>query len=391
MASQNSQDMEIEQPEAQVRSGLEIIGWTEEQALAFQTRLRSEVGDIVRSALTEAFHTGNVAGQNVTNSASSGEPRSSLLRGVEEPVVHPSASRDLSRSLEDNDVRQSPDSRRYVPTEKDSDLSRFLSRVKLGQPEKWEDVSKDSDVRQFLRSVKRYFELNGLPERLWGLYATTFLKGKALDLWELEFEEVEQNEGAHAVTWGRFEQFMLQSYGSLLPVREARDRYDKLQQTGSVADFVRNMRQAVRELQGSVLHPGGSVIIDFIAKLKPEVRSYVQNNAPEGWWTSISPVYKKALQFEMNQRAAVHVKGAVNENPHAKPHVSSELGKRPAEGKVEKKSAKKQKANGKEVFTPKKKWMARKREGRCLRCGQPGHVMAECKNPKSAEPFQKGN
>jgi len=102
-------------------------------------------------------------------------------------------------------------------------------------------------------------------------------------------------------------------------------------------------------------------------------------------------VYKKALQFEMNQRAAVHVKGAVNENPHAKPHVSSELGKRPAEGKVEKKSAKKQKANGKEVFAPKKEWMARKREGRCLRCGQPGHVMAECKNPKSAEPFQKGN
>lgn len=44
-----------------------------------------------------------------------------------------------------------------------------------------------------------------------------------------------------------------------------------------------------------------------------------------------------------------------------------------------------------EVFTPKKEWMARKREGRCLRCGQPGHVMAECKNPKSAEPFQKGN
>jgi len=67
--------------------------------------------------------------------------------------------------------------------------------------------------------------------------------------------------------------------------------------------------------------------------------------------------------------------------------TTSELGKRPAEGKVKKKSAKKQKANGKEVFTPKKEWMARKREGRCLRCGQPGHVMAECKNPKSAEPF----
>ena len=37
------------------------------------------------------------------------------------------------------------------------------------------------------------------------------------------------------------------SYGSLLPAREARDRYEALSQTGVVFDFVREIRQSVRE------------------------------------------------------------------------------------------------------------------------------------------------
>ena len=39
----------------------------------------------------------------------------------------------------------------------------------------------------------------------------------------------------------------------------------------------------MRELQGTVLHPGGSVIVDFIAKLKPDLhRVTVQGSAAQG-------------------------------------------------------------------------------------------------------------
>jgi hypothetical protein len=282
-----------------------------------------------------------------------------------------------------------------VPRSNEELDERLLSRVKLGVPEKWngERGKGRDDVRHFLRGVRRYMQLSGLPERLWGPYATSFLCGKALDLWELEFEDLERTEGMQAVTWPRFEQFMLSTYETLLPVREARERYDKLLQTGSVEDFVRNMRHCVRELEGTVLFPGGSVIVDFIAKLKPDVRRFVQENAPEGWWKSVNQLYQKALLFEMNQRAAVAVRGG------ADPAVPSVLGKRQAGGeggKTSNTSKKKQKsahvdANGdRGVYIPKKEWLARKAAKRCLRCGQEGHEAAKCTNAKTAAPFSEG-
>ncbi|DBA98142.1 TPA: hypothetical protein ACH3X1_014761 [Trebouxia sp. C0004] len=62
-----------------------------------------------------------------------------------------------------------------------------------------------------------------------------------------------------------------------------------------------------RELIGTPYHPGGSAIDDFIKNLTPAVRKYVQDNAPEEWWTDVKQVYKKSLQYELNQRAAVTV------------------------------------------------------------------------------------
>ena len=45
--------------------------------------------------------------------------------------------------------------------------------------------------------------------------------------------------------------------------------------------------------------------MDFIKKLTPAVRKYVRDNAPKEWWTDVKQVYKKSLQYELNQRAAV--------------------------------------------------------------------------------------
>ena len=329
-------------------------------------------------------------GASATTSKSPGMPRTSISP---DDVSRQPDLRDVSEVSADN--LSLP---KRVPYRFEESDERLLSRVKLALPEKWNGErgkGRDHDVRHFLRSVKRYLQLSLLPERLWGSYATSFLSGKALDLWELEFEDLERAEGLQAVTWSRFEQFMLKTYETLLPVNEARERYDKLRHTGSVEDFVRNMRHSVRELEGTVLHPGGSVIVDFLAKLKPDVRGFVENNAPEGWWTSVNQLYQKALLYEMNQRAAVAVRGG------ADTAVPSVLGKRPADGNGGKAAQKKQKpANAatddaqkgrkRETFIPKKEWLARKAAKRCLRCGQEGHHAAECKNEKTAESFQKG-
>ena len=52
---------------------------------------------------------------------------------------------------------------------------------------------------------------------------------------------------------------MRRSFANMLPARQARGCYDKLSQTGSVKDYVRELVQVVRELEGTPFYPGGSV------------------------------------------------------------------------------------------------------------------------------------
>ena len=85
-----------------------------------------------------------------------------------------------------------------------------------------------------------------------------------------------------------------------MPAREAKQRYSSLTQTGTVKQYVHDMMEVVRELEGTVFHPGGCVFDDFIDGLKPSVQRFVQDNAPSGWWTNIRDLYQKALDYELN-------------------------------------------------------------------------------------------
>ena len=100
---------------------------------------------------------------------------------------------------------------------------------------------------------------------------------------------------------------MHDQYGQLQPACEARAAYEELRESSfdSVSSFIHAFRIKERELVGTPYHPGGGAIFDFIRNLTPAVRKYVQDVAPEEWWTDVQQVYKKALNFELNERAAV--------------------------------------------------------------------------------------
>ena len=103
--------------------------------------------------------------------------------------------------------------------------------------------------------------------------------------------------GHDLITWDDFVCFMNRSYASLLPACEASRHYAKLKQTGSVKEFVREQVQVVHELDGTPYHPGGSVFDDFRNGLKPDVRKFVDDHAPTGWYTHIKDLYQKALRL----------------------------------------------------------------------------------------------
>ena len=153
----------------------------------------------------------------------------------------------------------------------------WVRTAKLDKPAKFsgkssEHAERSRRLRGFLREVQRYLLITGLEKGYWGLVAAHFLEGAALDVWELELDALQAEGGLTAVTWEKFESCLTEQYASLMPAREARTVYDGLFQEGFVADYVTAFRQSLRELSGTVFHPGGSALFDFIKRgMQPDV------------------------------------------------------------------------------------------------------------------------
>ena len=153
-----------------------------------------------------------------------------------------------------------------------------------------------------------------------GLFARNFLSASPRKKWDREIEHLQREAGSALIEWKDFDTFMLRSYASMLPAREARHRYAGLRQNGTVKEFVREQIQLVRELEDTPFHPGGSVFDDFIKGLKPDVQCFVQDHAPAGWWTEIKDLYQK--DFEMNGLASVRAR-ATGRSPEQSVHRDS--------------------------------------------------------------------
>ena len=290
-------------------------------------------------------------------------------------------------------------------------VDKWLTKCKIDKPNRFsgESAGCGEHVKSFLSEVKRYFVVTRLPVSSWGVMSAHFLKGAALLSWELEFQDAVLAEGPNAVSWDKFEHFMLHSFGLLQPATEIRTAYDAMVQSDydTVSEFVREFRLKERELVGTPYYPAGGAIIDFIRKLIPAVRRYVQDNAPEEWWTDVKQVYKTALNFELNKRAAVQIEPSARENTNRHDSQSSKktqkrggnAGKRLAFDSSSGGHAKKAKAAGGKkgvssnephVKTP--EWLARVKANKCGGCGLTGHKFKGtdgvriCPNKKNPAP-----
>ena len=150
-------------------------------------------------------------------------------------------------------------------------------------------------VRPFLRELARYFQLCKLPEAEWAKYGPALLTGEPLILWEAEEEECKAREAE--VNFEHFRSLLLRYYDLPLPLR--RKMYDSISQTGSVTEYVREMKRIVLELADTPLAPSeGGIIFTFIRGLKQPFQDYVEQSAPVSWWTATAPLFEKALSLE---------------------------------------------------------------------------------------------
>ncbi|DBA97155.1 TPA: hypothetical protein ACH3X1_014921 [Trebouxia sp. C0004] len=197
----------------------------------------------------------------------------------------------------------------------------------------------------------------------------------------------------------------------MLPACEARRHYDKLSQTGSVKDYVRELVQVVRELEGTPYHPGGSVFDDFIKGLKSDVHRFAQDHARTGWWTEITDLYQKALDFEVNGLASGRVrdcspgrtnqpnasrsndsserryagkkrKGAPGGAGGSPPNKGSGAGGDPGQGSSGGGGGRPRKGG---IWISKEEIAARKAHEVCIWCAQEGHMGKDCSNEKTVQ------
>ncbi|DBA98099.1 TPA: hypothetical protein ACH3X1_014720 [Trebouxia sp. C0004] len=135
--------------------------------------------------------------------------------------------------------------------------------------------------------------------------------------------------------------------------------------------YTKSLQLKERELIGTPYHPGGSAIIDFIKELTPAVRKYVQDNAPEEWWTNVKQVYTKSLQYELNQRAAV----TVHTDSDCEPDVGLDIASESEHDDDYLLEHDIEHGGRKRVRTPPS---VCKKSQKCYRCGEPGHRAKDC-------------
>ena len=177
------------------------------------------------------------------------------------------------------------------------------SALKPPPPGRWSGKDKDLEVKQFLKELKCHLTWYKVSEAEMGATALNFLTDKPFKMWASQLEDLQA--AGKSGTWEEFSTFLFASFGSVAPDREARARYNKLRQTGTVSHYVQETRNLVRELKDSKWPVGdGELITHFIDGLKSSEQQYVEENSPPGGWSDSGDLYEKALNYEYNLSAS---------------------------------------------------------------------------------------
>ncbi len=161
------------------------------------------------------------------------------------------------------------------------------------------------DVRQWLVKIENHLELSGIYPEYQAKCAAQFLDDEPLRTWQAESSSM-RREGK-AATFEEFKNCLMKYYCTKLQVRELRDQYENLKQTGSVIDFVRETKRLIHELADDETFAigKGEAITNFLKHVKEPVRNYLYEHAPKpDWWREPEELFEAAHHYELNENAA---------------------------------------------------------------------------------------
>ena len=136
-------------------------------------------------------------------------------------------------------------------------------RIPISIPSKFTGKDSSVNVRLWMKQLLRYFKLKSAKPSDYGKLAVSFLEGIALQIWEVELNDLELQ--SKPVTWETFQEVLVTFFGSQTPARDMRIKYNKCVQVSSVAEYVKSLKSIVQLLMRQP--SDGDVIDHFVMDL----------------------------------------------------------------------------------------------------------------------------
>ncbi len=251
----------------------------------------------------------------------------------------------------------------------------------------------------WLKSLNRYFQDKNQTPEAFGRLAGHWLTGQAQKVWDCELDDL--LEQGKSPTWDYFVKTLTSYYGTVIPAREQRAKYLACAQKGTVMDFITEFKVITQTLKNTAFAPSQMDTVEhFIRGLKADVRKYVEEQAPQGWWTDPKPLFEKAIQFEVNQHSLAGKVQSVAKINHI--DLKKKIGKKKAyRGRAGRQKERADRVPDRD--DPRRplhriaKIVQSARKGRdvCLNCESSSHRYADCTSAYKEADFmldaQKGN
>jgi hypothetical protein len=237
----------------------------------------------------------------------SGEPRSSHIpeHSLEQIVDSPPQDTE-ARKFSENMVKGGQPTK--SDSDSDSDDSNAKSdhirsrHIRVPPLHQWGggNGSEEESVRIFLPRLAQYLEAQGISQNKLHQHVGPFLKGKAFELWALQCQTYISSDTP--VTWDLFAKFMTKTFGAIAPERQARLKYDKLTQQGSVFSYITETKKLVQLMRPmKMICPGEAEIIShFVDKAKPNLQIWLTTRCLPDYWADSEQLFDEAIMFATN-------------------------------------------------------------------------------------------
>ena len=256
-------------------------------------------------------------------------------------------------------------------------------QLKVNKPETYNGGSKNIDT--FLFSCTQYFDASGLTiDQQKIAFASTYLKGVALDWWRVKKTAAVNGQGTLPQTWAEFEHELKSRFARIAEEDFARGQLRRMTQHKGVSAYNTAFNNVVLKIPSM---DERSKLDQYLLGLKDEPRKYVRLQRP----TTLELAMALAEEYESGELQdrlfARNIKQRASNRDFNTAHDPMEIDSARMDKPKRSKHAKQHSASGSKGSSRSSGRQSGKDRTvpECWNCGKRGHISRDCTKPKKGK------